>query len=269
MTESENLIYEDQGKVIAVCGSKGGVGKTSIAVNLAIALSKTNADVAIVDGDFQFGNVSLALDMHPTMTIKEMAEQMNKLDEYSVMNYMFEHESGIQLLAAPSRPEYADLITPELIELLIKYLKKNFAYIIVDAGDGMDATTLKILDHADKILPVTTPDIASLKNTKLLIDIIQQLDMAEETELVLNRHNIESLIKADAVNKMLEINHIYYIPNNIKICSHAMNIGVPFVTSHSKTDVAKAVFKMAQSIVEQTQGRKPKKKGLGKIFSKA
>lgn len=266
----ESLLgIEEEGKVLAVCSSKGGVGTTSIAVNLAIALSKRSANVALVDGNFQFGNVALSLNINPSISIHNLQQEITQLDEYSIMNYLIGDESGIHFLAAPDRPEYAELITDEVIDKTLIYLKKKFDYIIVDVGNCVDQVALKVYDHAFKILPVTTMEIGSLKNMKSFLDILERLEFAEKVGLIINRYNMDSIVKVEEVKKLFQVNETYYIPNNIKLMQQALNIGKPIVSGHTKSDVAKGIFKMAQSLSEKSTYKIPrKKKGLAKLFSK-
>ncbi|WP_194840886.1 AAA family ATPase [Filobacillus milosensis] len=258
-----------EGQVITVCSGKGGVGKTVLAVNLAIALSKKNVDVALIDGEFQFGDVSLAMDLQSTFTMKDVVEEQDRLDEYNITNYLTEHESGVKVLSAPSRPEYAELVSSEVIKKTVQLLKKNFDYVVVDAGHGMDDSTIDFMENADKILAVTTLEVASMKNTKMMVETIHQLQLEKKLELVLNRYNMDSLIKPEEAPSMLRAEEVRYIPNNFKLTSQSMNLGVPVVVSHAKSDVAKGIFKLAQAIIDQESGRPNNKKDslLGKMFS--
>lgn len=259
----------DLGQVLTLCSGKGGVGKTLLAVNLAIALSKKNKDVVLIDGELQFGDVGLAMDLQPTLTIKDMVDEQDRLDAYNISNYLTEHKSGVYVLSAPDRPEYADLVDSEFTKLVVGLLKERFDYIVIDGGHGIDDSTVDFMDLADKILAVTTPEVASLKNTKRLVETVHQLQMNDKLELVLNRHNLDSLIKSEEIPGMLRVEELHHIPNNVKVAMQSLNLGDPAVQSHSKSDLAKVIFKLAQAIVDEqaTTPRKKKNSLIGKMFS--
>ncbi|GEN44403.1 AAA family ATPase [Alkalibacillus haloalkaliphilus] len=260
-----------QGEVISVCSAKGGIGKTLIAVNLAVALNKKNVKVCVVDGDFQFGDIGLAFDVKSPLTVKDLAEEVDQLDSYNIGNYITKHQSGVDLLLAPEQPQYAELVTTEVIERFLSLLKEQYDYIIVDAGQGLTGQMVDLIENADRILTVSTLEVASLRHTKKLLETVGQLGLTERTELIINRHNMESLIKADEVPDMLKVDSAYYIPNNFKVAAQSLNLGVPVAVSHSKTDVSKSIFKLAQSLTVTDRTKSEKKKGslLSKVFSKS
>ncbi|MFD2638615.1 AAA family ATPase [Piscibacillus salipiscarius] len=250
----------DMIQIITLCSGKGGVGKTFLAVNLAIALSKKNKDVVLIDGDLQFGDVGMAMDLQPTLTMKDLLDEQDRLDSHNITNYLVEHKSGVYVLSAPERPEYAELIDGEFIKNTLNLLKERFDYIVIDGGHGIDDSAIDFMDVADQILAVTTPEVASLKNTKRLIETIHQLQMNEKLDVLLNRHGLDSLIKAEEIPGMLRADKLHDIPNNNKVAMQSLNLGDPAVISHSKSDLAKKIFKLAQSIVDDQVESKPSKK---------
>ncbi|MFA9556310.1 CpaE family protein [Evansella sp. AB-rgal1] len=259
MAAEDSNQLEKQGKLIAVCSAKGGIGKTLISVNLALAFKKKNLDVTLVDGDFQFGDVCLALDLKPTFSIKDVIEEIDGISEDTIMNYTTNHLSSVKVLAAPDRPEYAELVSSEAVTIVIDALLKQNDYVIVDNGTGIQEQSMDILDKADEILIVTNLEMTALKNTKLLLEAFTQINMREKVQLVVNRYNMESLLKADEVSKMLGEANSFFIPNNFKIASQSMNLGIPFVSNQAKCDLSKAIFKMTESIISK-QAIKPKEK---------
>jgi pilus assembly protein CpaE len=260
------------GEMIAVCSAKGGIGRTILSVNLAVALFKKNISVAILDGDFQFGDVGLAMDLHAAFTVKEVIEGVDTLDEHSIIGYLATHESGVRVLPAPERPEFADLVTKEAINKIIDLMLAQHDYIVADTGAGLSEQTIHLIEKADKILVVTNLEMTALKNTKLLLETLEVLGLRTKVRVIINRANMESVIKAeDAANILGESNPIY-IPNDFQICSQSLNIGVPFVLSQGKTDVAKGVFKMAEMLTSNrdipSHHSKTNHSGLSKWFSK-
>lgn len=270
MAERENTNSVQQGKVIAVCSAKGGIGKTLISVNLAVAINKKNLNVCIVDGDFQFGDVSVAMDISPTFTIKDIVEELDGITEDTLSDYLSSHSSGVAVLSAPERPEFADLITSEFAIKIIQLLRNKFDYIIIDSGAGFHGTTLDIMEISDEILIITNLEMTALKNTKLILETLNQLELLENTQLIVNRYTMESLIRASDVPKMLGQESVINIPNNFKLASQSLNLGIPFVMNQSKSDLAKAVFLMAENLVsehgEKRKG-KEKKSVMKKLFT--
>lgn len=240
------------GKVIAVVSAKGGVGQTMIATNLAIALQKKFLSIALVDGKLQFGDIAVALDLRSAITMKEVAEEMARINSSTISNYLNEHESGISVLPAPERPEFAELITKEMFLKTITLLQQHNDFVVVDCGYAFEDTTIDLLDMADEVLVITTLDMISLKNTKQLLDTFNMLGYTGKVRLILNRHNMESLIKAEDVPAMMGTDEVFYIANNFKVVSQSLNIGIPIVSRRGNSEVAKDLFKLAETIISKS-----------------
>jgi pilus assembly protein CpaE len=236
------------GEMIAVCSAKGGIGRTILTVNLAVALFKKNISVAVLDGDYQFGDVSLAMDLHAAFTVKEVIEGIDTIDVHSITDYLTTHESGVRVLPAPERPEFADLVTKEAMNKIIDLMLGQHDYIVTDTGAGLSEQSIHLIEKAEKILVVTNLEMTALKNTKLLLETLEVLGLRTKVRVVINRANMESVIKAEDAAKILGEENPIYIPNDFQICSQSLNIGVPFVLSQGKTEVAKGVFKMAEIV---------------------
>jgi pilus assembly protein CpaE len=273
-TEMQTVSIEipKRGEMIAVCSAKGGIGRTILTVNLAAAVYKKNISVSILDGDFQFGDVGLAMDLQASLTIKDAMESIKNLDEHSLPGYLSSHESGVKVLPAPERPEFADLITKENVNLILDKMLVMFDYVFVDTGVGFNDHTLNFVEKADQILLVTNLEMATLKNTKLMLETFEMLGLREKVKVIINRATMESVISATDAAQILKEETPYYIPNDFQVCSQSLNIGIPFVMNQSKTEVAKSLFKMAEQITSK-KGSSPQKLGkqptlLSKLFSK-
>lgn len=261
-----------RGEIIAVCSAKGGVGRTVLTVNLAIALRKKNIQISIVDGDFQFGDVSLALDIQSTLNIKDIVSEAEDLDQHSLVNFLNVHETGVKVLSAPDRPEYADLITEPLIEKVLALLAKEHDYVLVDTGVGLQDKNLPFIERADQILLVTNLEMATLKNTKLMLETLEALGLGDKVKIVINRSTMTSVIDAGDVPGILGIENPYYLPNDFTIASQSLNIGIPFVVNQGKTELAKAYFKMAEQLTSRREISLFKQKEpsfLSKIFQQS
>ncbi len=262
-----------RGEMIVICSAKGGIGKTVLAVNLAVALSKSNRlQIAIIDGDFQFGDVCLAMDLQPAFTIKDVVEGEEQLDPYTVSSYLMAHPSGVKVLAAPERPEHADLIKVDQLEQMCDLLLAQFDYVIVDTASGLHERTLQLIEKSDQAFLVTTLEMAAIKGAKTMLDTMELLGMTRKVTTVINRSTMESVIKAQDVPDIVGEETPVYIPNDFAVVSTSLNTGIPFVMNQSKTEVAKSVFRLAEQMISRREITmfKPKQTSLlQSLFSKA
>ncbi|MFE8699614.1 CpaE family protein [Cytobacillus sp. FJAT-54145] len=273
MTSNHNFqqTSKRRGEMIAVCSAKGGIGRTTLTVNLAVALFKKNISISILDGDFQFGDIGLAMDLQSTFTIKDVVEEIDRLDEFSLASFLCNHESGVKVLQAPERPEFAELVTDEKLSKILDLLLMQQDYVVVDTGVGLQERTLNIVEKADQILVVTNLEMAALKNTKLLLETLDILGFRDKVRIVINRATMESVIKAGDVPDILGEAEPIYIPNDFQIASQALNIGIPFVINQGKSELAKSVFKMAEQLTtrrEISMIRSAKPSIISKLFNR-
>ncbi|MBB6455109.1 pilus assembly protein CpaE [Salirhabdus euzebyi] len=262
---------QKRGEMIAVCSAKGGVGRTLLSVNLAVALFKKNISISILDGDFQFGDVGLAMDLQSTFTIKDVMEEFDSLDEYSLASYLCSHDSGVKVLPAPDRPEYADLVTGDALNKIIDLMLVQHDYVICDTGVGLSDQTIQLIEKADQILLVTNLEMATLKNTKSMLETLDMLGYRDKVQLIINRATMESVIQATDAADILGEDDPLYIPNEFQVASQSLNIGIPFVMNQGKTELAKSIFKMAEKLTSRREIStiKPKSPSLfSKLFSR-
>lgn len=271
--EIRNIETKKRGEMILICGAKGGIGKTVLSVNLAIALSKnTGTKVCVLDGDFQFGDISLAMDLQPTFTIKDVIEGIHSMDPESLASYLMHHSSGVRVMPAPERPEYADLIDAAVLDRVCDLLLANHDYVIVDSNVGLQAQTLQLIEKADQVFVVTNLEMTTLKNSKLMLETLDLLGVRQKIKVVVNRSTMESVIKATEASGILGEEHPYYIPNDFQMVSQSLNMGIPFVMNNGKSELSKAIFKMAEQLISRREISlfKPKPSSImQKLFHKA
>lgn len=265
-------------QVVTIFGAKGGAGKTTISVNVAAGIAnETKRRVALVDLNLQFGDVASYMNIQPRRTIAEFVQERNQWDSQLLNSYLIPHNSGVKILAAPLRPEDADLVTPEQIERIITILRENFDYIIIDSPPYISDTLLTALDTSNQIILVMSMDLPAVKNVKLSLNLLDTLHHSGKTKLVINRGAKQFGVDIRDVEKTIDFLAAEEVPSEGNTVVNAANKGVPFVLSHAQTPVSKAIQRVARLIIDDTgyqndlrQGkeRANKKVGLKNIFSR-
>lgn len=239
-------------KVVAVYSPQGGVGKSMLAANLAVVLARESSrPTVLVDLNLQFGDIDLMLNVTPERTIAAVIQRMNQLDPDLMESFLTEHEeSGLKVLAAPARPEYADTITVFVVEKVLQVLRERYTYIIIDTPSFLQDTTLTALDNSDQVILLTALDLLALHNTKTALAMMEKLRYGpEKVKLVLNRSNADVGISVDDVEQTLEYEISAFIPSDGRVAVTSVNEGDPFVISQPRTQIAQAIRKIAWQVV--------------------
>lgn len=218
------------GKQLAIYSAKGGVGCTTLATNLALGLHTEDTPTVLVDGSFQFGDVSVFLNLQVKNSIVDLAARADELDPDYVGDVLMTHESGLKVLSAPPRPEMADEVRADQVRKVLQYLKRNFVYVVVDTSSTIDDITLAILDTSELLVTVATPDIPSIKNVRLLFDLLSVLQYPrEQTIFVLNKVDRKTGISPDAISENLKRPVEGEIPLDERTINASINRGVPVI----------------------------------------
>ncbi|NTV90897.1 MAG: MinD/ParA family protein, partial [Clostridiales bacterium] len=223
-------VEEIKSKVVTVFSTKGGVGKTTIASNLAVGLARlTKKKVALIDLDLQFGDVSIMLNVSAKNTISDLIKEINQMDGDLLDEYMVSHFSGVRVLPAPMKPEYAEYITSSHIERIIKTLKEKYNYIIIDTSASFHETVLTALDMSDVILFLSTLDLPTIKNVKSGLDVMDSLHYPKEKiKIILNKASEQFGIKYKDFENTLKHPVWSYIPEDSQTVITSANKGFPF-----------------------------------------
>lgn len=238
-------------KIISVFSNKGGIGKTSLATNLALELSKiTKESVALIDMNFQMGDITTFLDLKPSFNISYMLENIDKINETFLLSTLEKYKnSSLYILADPPYFKQADNIQPKQIAKLFNTLKETFSYIIVDAEASFDGKNIAALDNSDLILLVTVANIPALRNTQRCLELFEKLGYDKnKTQIVVNRYMENDEIKEDDVEKVLSKSVYWKIPNNYFALMTAINKGVPVSSINANTNIAQSYRDLAQHI---------------------
>ena len=246
---NQNQSLSWMSRVVTVFGAKGGLGKTTLAVNLAVKLAENNKKVALVDLDLQFGDTHIFLDIDPTDTISELFQESSNFNIDSVNSYMTVHSCGIHVLCSPKSPEYAELISPEKIQSLLSLLRTYYDFVIIDTPPLFSDVTMMALESASTILFVTGLDISILKNSKIGLNLLDSLQQTDKIRLIINRAVDMGSIKVSDVQKILGYPIWARLPSDYKVAVTALNRGVPFVISSPGSTLSQSVGNVANLLL--------------------
>jgi len=248
-------------EIIAVFSPKGGVGCTTVAVNLAVALQRlSDKNVILVDGDLRFGNIDTVLNITTTTTMGTLLPYLDELDNQILERALVQHDSGIRVLVAPPFLDTAEEIQPEqLTRLLARLSALGEGYVIVDVWSSLDEFSLSILDACHRLVVVTTPQITALRNAHRFLDVLKLLRFdLTRTSLVLNHCYSRSNIRLKDVQRALGYTiaqTIAYAPNQV---TASLNRGVPLLQEYRDSNAAKDILQLARRLTaQQAQQERP------------
>jgi pilus assembly protein CpaE len=239
-----------EGRVITVFSPKGGVGKSTLSVGLAGAYSgPLKRHTLLIDLDLQFGDVGIMMGIDPTQTIVDLVTTTGELDPDKLGGYVVHHDSGLDVLAAPLRPEDAELVTEDRIGQLIDVAKAAYDIVVLDTPPHFDATTLAALDRSDRLVLMTTMDIPTVKNAKLALQTLNLLQYPRERiALVVNRPLPRADLRESDISRTLDMPLTTVIPGDKEIGA-AVNRGVPITVSAPRSPAAKAMRELAELLL--------------------
>lgn len=251
VTEMNEPIKKNKCKIISVFSNKGGIGKTSLATNLALELAKiTKENIALIDLNFQMGDITTFLDLKPSFNISYMLENLDKINETFLLSTLERYKNtSLYVLADPPYFKQADNIQPKQITRLFNTLKETFSYIIVDAEASFDGKNIAALDNSDLIMLVTVANLPALRNTQRCLELFEKLGYdKEKIKIVVNRYMENDEIKEADIEKVLSKDIYWKIPNNYFAIMSAINKGIPVSDVNDTTNVSQSYKKLAQQI---------------------
>ena len=270
--------YGKNGHVITVLGPKGGVGKTTIAVNLGIGLIRSDPDksVLIIDADPYFGDVAVFLNTrgpHTLVDMAKMAEVPEEIDHASVDSILVTHESGVKLLISPSSLSEGNLISPGSVANMLEYFRQRFDYIIVDTSTSVDTPMIESIQSADRVVLLTTATMPSLKNARVMLGELSTVSFPlDRVILVLNAYDPNGRITAEQIAKFLRITPQIEIPVD-PTTTEAMNRGLPLIQLDARrvpsvrpmkelVNLIRQTFERVEVVEEPEPEPKPRRAGL-------
>ena len=242
-----------ESKIISVYSNKGGIGKTTLATNLAIELAKTTKEkVALIDLNLQLGDISTFLNLNPSFDVSYVLKKLKNKNEKELLSAFEKYKNTtLFVLADPSYIEQSESVTPQQIELLFTALKKCFPYIIVDMSSAIDPNTLKVLDSSDWILFTTIVNIPAIRNCQRCLNLFRSRRYpSDKVKVVVNRYMENDEIKIEDIENTLGEKVYWKIPNNYFTIMDAINKGVGISEINANSNIANNFRDFASKVVD-------------------
>lgn len=239
------------GQIISIFSNKGGIGKTTIAVNLALKLAElTEKRVCLVDLNLQLGDITTFLDIDPSFDISYVVTHLSRIDESFLLSSLEKYkDTNLYILADPPNVEQAEDISSDDIISILNMLRELFGYVIVDTSSSFDIKTLTCLDLSDIILLVSMINLPSIRNCQRCLDLFQRLEYKnDKINLVINRYMENDEITAEDVEDALGREIYWKVPNDYFSVMSSINKGVPVATTAPNSDIDMSFTKLAAKI---------------------
>jgi pilus assembly protein CpaE len=245
-----------RGHRVAVFSPKGGQGKTTIAVNLAVVLrALTEKRIALVDADLRFGDANVLLDLPFERSLVDLLPRIDDLDSDLLDQVLSKHASGVQVLVRPERPELAETISPGHIEQVLTVLPRLFPFVVIDCDVSYDEKLLAVLDRADSILLIVTPDLGAMRNARHFLHLAQKLGYPQsKLNFVVNRANSKVGLTAGDVERTLGPGNYFHLGSYGRTLTTSRNMGQPAVLSQPRSEFARAIRRIAEHLRHTANG---------------
>jgi pilus assembly protein CpaE len=237
------------GKVITFYSPKGGSGCTTLATNLAVCLFNEDASVVVVDGNLQFGDVAVFLNEQGKFSILDLAPRADELDSEIVNNVTIKHaQSGIKILAAPMKPDQGDMVSADQFAKVIRFLRSEFSYVIIDTASALQTITASAIDNSDILILLTVQDIPSIKNSRLFLDEIDGLGFDRKRIIfVMNKFDKRIGITPEKVSENLKQEITAVIPYEERVIV-SVNRGIPFLLVDKSRPLSRSILSLAEIV---------------------
>jgi len=273
----EDLVPGALGEVVVFCAPKGGTGRTTLAINTAVALREAiGQPVALVDADFASPALDVALNLPAERNILDLLPRLARLDRDLIQGILADHASGVRVLLAPPPGDVSQPITLPQVEQILVVLRSMFPWVLVDLGLPLDEMAYAFLDGADRIIMNVLPEMVGLRNTRLMLDQLRARGYAEDRVwIVLNRANLKGGVSVEDIERRLKVRVRIQIPDDQPLVTYSVNRGVPVAASHPRSAVARGFRDLAEALVASTapepdEGTDAAPRGiLGRLFGSA
>lgn len=238
------------GKIIVVYSPKGGTGCTTIATNVALGLQSESSRTALVDASLQFGDIAVFLNEQGRNTILDLTPRADELDPEIVEEVMIKHPgTQLDILAAPSRPEFAEEVNSDQFTKVIKYLQRLYSYIVIDTTSYLTEVVQACLDIANIIILVATQDIPSIKSSNLFLGLSDASGINRKRILfVVNRFDKRISISGERIGESLRQPVEVIIPLEDRVVTSSINRGTPFIIENKTLPISRSIFQVIERI---------------------
>jgi pilus assembly protein CpaE len=237
-----------KGRMVAVFSSKGGVGTSFMATNLA---ASNKERTVLVDLNLQAGDLPLYLGVDPKYSIADIVENRSRMDEALIMSFVTPCTKNLSLLAAPKQADSADEIEPEHVFEVLQRLRECFDYVVLDPQHTFDSITLAALDQADEIILVLSLDIPAIRSTQRALEIFDRLGYPrKKVRIVVNRWSKQIDLDLRQVEKFVGEPSIGFVPSDYQTTVNSINLGTPLVLSEPNSKIAQEIKRIALKVNE-------------------
>lgn len=248
VVSSDGLTVSRQRRTVAVHSPRGGVGTTTIATNVAMAMARQKPDrVVLVDLHLQFGQVATHLNLEVKQSLADVARDDSAMREPELLRtYATRHDSGLHVLAAPTSPELAELVTAEHVDRILTTLLESYDSVVIDAGSWLDERTMTAFEHAETVIFAVCPEIGALKALHGLLDYLNETgSVSAKSTFVLNNQFAREILRLRDVESALGTKVATELPYDPFLYLKAVNEGVPIILGAPHSVPAERFQKLA------------------------
>ncbi len=266
-------VGECLGKIVTIIGAAGGVGCTTLAVNLACALAEyPQYSVALVDLDLLLGSISTLLDVLPEQSIADVASDIDRYDETLLRRALHRHSTGVHVLPAPTTIDDVARVEPEAARQALDLLKGAFDFVIVDTSKGFQATDLLAIEMSDELLLVAQLEVCGLRNSARLMQVLRQIDgITDRVRVIINRVGSDvTLISLKKAEETLGAPIAWNLPNASELVSASRAKGAPLSAMNANAKIVRSIQEIANSYIPEDDRRaepKRRKKRFANLFA--
>lgn len=260
------------GRILVLIAPKGGTGRTTTAINTAIALHQlSNRSVALIDADYSAPSVDVALNLRTDHDLSHLLPRLGQFDQELAGGILAQHASGLRVLVAPPPADLERPISVPQAQQMLAQFKRMFGWVVVDLGLPLDEVAFAFLDAADRILMTVLPEMTGLRNTRFMLEQLHSRGYAsDKVRLVLNRASMQAAISRRDIEERLHVRIAHSVPDDQPLVSQSINRGVPVMMAQSRSAVAKSYRSLAQQVASDwgksaavQQPAAPAKVGIG------
>lgn len=251
---SSNTERKTRSTVYGFFSGKGGVGKTTIASNVAVSLAARGKNALLIDLDLQFGDADMALDLVPNETIVDLSRDPNGVSIDNLTTCCTLHPSGLSLLASPNSPELAEYVTSNAVKAIIDVARNYFEYILIDCGCSLTDPVITAIENCDEVFMVNDVNILSLKRAKVCLDVIRQLNQTDKARLIINKNVKKNTVRIEDFENLLGIPAYAVISSDFKTVNASLNNGQPITTFKPRSPIARDIVGLTDRIIMEREG---------------